>query len=80
MTITSSPPMRSSPIVMIGVVGLEGAAGQLVGLRDAQHFVHAVHQLDQPRIDLAAADDAEHDARRAGRAMHVHAQSRRGAR
>ena len=28
----------------------------------------------RPRIDLAAADHAEHDARRAGRAVHVHAE------
>ena len=48
-----------------GVFGLEGAAGELVRLGDAQHFVHAVQQLDQARIDLAAADHAEHGARRA---------------
>jgi hypothetical protein len=49
-----------------GVFGLEGAARELVGLRDAQYFMHPFHQLDQPRIHLAAADHAQHDALRAG--------------
>ena len=57
-----------------GVVGLEGAAGELVGLADAQHFVDAVEHLDEARVDLAAADDAEHGARGAARAVHVHAE------
>ena len=73
ITMTSSPPIRTSPIVDDGVLRLERAAGQLVRLGDAQHLVDAVQQLDQPRVDLAAADHAEHRARGAGRAVHVHA-------
>ena len=47
MTITSSPPIRTSPTVTTVSVRLEGAAGQLVRLGDAQHLVHAVQHLDQ---------------------------------
>jgi hypothetical protein len=57
-----------------GVFLLEGAARQLVRLSDAHDLVDTRHQLDQPRVDLAATHHAEHDARRTGRAMHVHAE------
>ena len=56
------------------VLGLEGPAGALVGLGDAQHLVHAVEDPDQLRIDLVRTDDAEHRPRGARRSVHVHAQ------
>ena len=53
---------------------LERAAGQLVGLRDAQHLLDAVHDLDQAGVELPiAADRPEHRLEGAGRAMHVEA-------
>ena len=56
------------------VLRLEGAAGPLVWLRDAQHLVHAVEDADELRIDLVRTHDAQHGARCAGRPVHVHAQ------
>ena len=63
MTMTSSPPIRTSPIETIGVLGLEGAAGELVGLGDPQHFVHALLNREQLRIAVALPDGADHGAR-----------------
>src|SRR5205823_5223925 len=57
-----------------GVLRLEGAAGALVRLADAQHLVHAVEDPDQLGIDLVRADDAEHRARDARRPVDVHPQ------
>ena len=54
-------------------VRLERAAGQLVRLGDPQHFVDAVEHLDQPVVGMPLPDRAEHRARDAGRAVHVHA-------
>ena len=71
---TSSPPIRTSSSCDDRVIGLEGPAGALVRLGDAQHFVHAIENPDQLRVDLVRADDAEHGARRTGRSVHVHAQ------
>ena len=57
-----------------GVLRLERAAGELVGLGDPQHFLHAVEHLEQPRVELPLpADRAEHRAQRAGRPVHVEA-------
>ena len=74
MTITSSPPMRRSPIVMMVSSAWKVRLASLYGCVMRTHLVHAGHQLDQPRVDLAAADHAEHDARGAGRPVHVHAE------
>ena len=42
ITMTSSPPIADVADRDDGVLGLEGAARQLVRLGDAQHFVHAL--------------------------------------
>ena len=54
MTITSSPPMRTSPMLIIVSSGLERAARQLVRFGDAHHFVHTFEHFQQPRIAPAA--------------------------
>ena len=53
MTITSSPPIRTSPIEIDAVLRLERAARELVRLGDAEHFLHAVEHFEQPRIAAA---------------------------
>ncbi len=74
MTITSSPPIRTSSRIDHRVFRLEGAARALVGLGDAQHLVHAVEDADQLRVDFVRTDDAQHGAGRSRRPMHVHPQ------
>ena len=71
MTITSSPPIRTSPTTTTVFSGLKVRLASLYGSRDAQHFVHAVLDLDQLRIAGAVADGANDRARRARRSMHV---------
>jgi hypothetical protein len=71
MTITSSPPIRTSSIVTIVSSGLNERLARLYG---SQHFVHAVEDPDQLGIDLVRTDHAEHRAGGARRAMHVHAE------
>ena len=61
-------------MVMMVSSGLKVRLASLYGWVMRTHLVHAGHQLDQPRIDLAAADHAQHDARRAGRSVHVHSE------
>ena len=73
MTITSSPPIRTSPTVIDRRLRLERPARELVRLGDAQHLVDAVEHLDQPLVGMPLADGAEHGARHAGRPVHVHA-------
>ncbi len=74
MTITSSPPTRTSSTDDDRVLRLERAAGALVRLADPQHLVDAVEDPDQLGIDLVGADDAEDGARDAGRTVHIHPQ------
>src|SRR6266851_1233759 len=56
-----------------GAFRLERAAGELVRLRDAQDFVHAIEQLDDALVRVALPHRAEDRARHAGRSVHVHA-------
>ena len=61
-------------MVMTVFSGLERAAGQLVRLGDAQHFLHALEHLDQRGVELAiAADRADDRPQRSRRAVHVEA-------
>src|SRR6266849_3194054 len=57
-----------------GAFGLELAAGELEGLRDAHDFAHAVEELEIAMIEIAVhADGAEDGVGFAGGAMHVEA-------
>ena len=74
MTITSSPPMRTSPMVTTVSSGLKVRLASLYGSVMRSTSCTPSSMLDELRVDLVRADDAEHRARRAGRAVHVHAQ------
>ncbi len=60
-----------------GVLGLERAARKLVRLGDPVHFLDAVQDFEQRRVELARpADRAEHGTERPARSMHVEAHFR----
>ena len=80
MTMTSSPPIRTSPTVTTVSSGLKVRLASLYGSRDAQHLVHAVEQLDQPGVGLPLPDGAEHRARDARSSGARPCPARRGAR
>ena len=73
MTITSSPPMRTSPTVTTVLSGLKVRLASLYGSEMRTHLVHAVEHLDQPGIGPPLSDRAEHRPGHAGRPMDVHA-------
>ena len=55
-----------------GVVWLEGAAGELVRLGNPHDLLHAVENLEQPRVELSlTAHRAEHRSQRARGPVHV---------
>ena len=52
MTITSSPPIRTSPTEMTVFSGLNVRLASLYGSVIRTHLLHAVQHLEQPRIAL----------------------------
>ena len=74
MTITSSPPIRTSPIVTTLFSGLNVRLASLYGSVMRSDLLHAVEHFQQPRIAGAVpADGADDRPKRAGRSVHVEA-------
>ena len=73
MTMTSSPPMRTSPIVMTVFSGLNVRLASLYGSVMRSTSCTPSSTSISRGSTLAAADRADHRARRAGRPVHVEA-------
>ena len=73
MTITSSPPMRTSPTVTTVSSGLKVRLASLYGSEMRSTSCTPSSISISPVSGLPLPDGAEHRARDAGRAVHVHA-------
>ena len=73
MTMTSSPPIRTSSMTTTVPSGLNVRLASLYGSVMRSDFVHAVHHLNQCRIHFVRSHHTEDGAVDARRSVHVHA-------